>query len=299
MKKERIKGLIAAIVTPMNKDGNVNASAIPPYADYLIKKGVDGVFVCGTTGEGLLMDNEERKKMAEAWMCYADKLKILIHVGSTSYKMSAALAQHAQQIGADAISVMGPCFLQPDRTRELVLFNKEIAKHAPDIPYYYYHIPMTSGVKVDMLDFLKEAKDEIPSLNGIKYTSYNTMEMQECIEYENYSFDILHGHDESLINGLLLGATGGIGTTYNVTAPLYKKLLTFFYEGKLKEAVSIQSEAVKFIQMMQKYGNSVVSIKAILNILGVDCGPCRLPLRNLSKEELMNLENDLNVVEWL
>lgn len=299
MEKTKIKGLIAATVTPMDRYGEINIAAIDAYANYLIKEGVDGVFVCGTTGESLLMDNEERKRVAEAWMRYSDALKILVHVGSTSYKMSAELAQHAQQMGVDAISAMGPCFLQPNRAHELVAFNRLIAEKAPDIPYYYYHIPMTSGVKVDMLDFLKAAKDEIPTLRGIKYTSYDTMSMQECIEFENYSFDILHGHDETLLNGLLLGATGGIGTTYNVTAPIYKKLGAFFEEGKLEEAVSMQSEAVKFIRMMLSYGNSVVSMKAILNILGINCGPCRLPLANLSEQAMGELEKDLKSVAWL
>jgi len=299
MNTTKIKGLIAATVTPMDKNGEINLSPIDSYANYLIDKGVDGVFICGTTGESLLMDSEERKKVAEAWMMYSDKLKILIHIGSTSYKISSDLACHAQQIGARAISAMGPCFLQPENTHELVMFNKIIAGHAPDTPYYYYHIPMTSGVRINMLDFLKEAKTEIPTLAGIKYTSYDTMEMQECIEFEKGTYDILHGHDEIFISGLLLGATGGIGTSYNVTAPLYKKLLSFFYEGKIADAVAIQSEAVKFIRMMQRYGNSIVSIKAILNIIGIDCGPCRLPLSNLSLTEIKAFEKELLNIEWL
>ncbi len=299
MEKIKNKGLIAATVTPMDKHGNVNIPAIVPYAEYLIEEGIDGVFICGSTGESLLLDTDERKQVAEAWMKYAGRLKILVHVGSTSYKIAADLAKHSEEIGVDAISAMGPCFLPPSTVKELLEFNKIIAASAPSTPYYYYHIPTISGVRIDMLDFLTEAKGNIPTLNGIKYTSYNTMEMQECIEFDNKSYDILHGHDETLLNGLLLGATGGIGTTYNITAPLYKRLLENFYKGNMKEAVALQSEAVGFIRVLLKYVNSIVGIKAMLNILGIDCGPCRLPLRNLTKAEMKNLEDELKNFDWL
>lgn len=298
MEKMKIKGLVAATVTPMEKNGDINIAAIDTYAEHLIKLGVTGVFVCGTTGESLFLDTEERKKVAEAWMKFSDRLKILVHVGSTSYRMSSELAVHASHIGADAISAMGPCFLQPNRAEELVQFNKMIAEKAPETPYYYYHIPTTSGVNVDMSEFLKKASSEIPTLNGIKYTSYNSMEMQECINYDGKKFDILHGHDETLITGLMLGATGGIGTSYNVSAPLFNQLLLTFNDGQLQKAVDIQAEANKLIRIMVKYVNAVVGIKAILAIMGVDCGPCRLPLQNLSVSEFKSLENDLKTISW-
>lgn len=299
MEKTKTKGLIAATVTPMEKNGDINVTAIDAYAEHLIKQGVAGVFVCGTTGESLLLDTEERKKVAEAWMKFSDRLKILVHVGSTSYKISSKLADHASCIGADAISAMGPCFLQPNRVEELVQFNKLIAEKAPDIPYYYYHIPTTSGVNIHMPAFLEKAAFEIPTLNGIKYTSYNSMEMQECINYNGKMFDILHGHDETLLTGLVLGATGGIGTSYNVSAPLFNQLLQAFNEGELQKAADIQADANKLIRIMVKYVNAVVGIKAILSVIGIDCGPCRLPLQNLSVSEIKSLENDLKTISWL
>lgn len=299
MEKIKIKGLVAATVTPMKKNGDINVIAIDAYAKHLIKLGVTGVFVCGTTGESLFLDTDERKNVAEAWMKFSDRLKILVHVGSTSYKVASELAVHACQIGADAISAMGPCFLQPNRVEELVEFNKLIAAKAPGIPYYYYHIPTSSGVNVNMPAFLEKAASEIPTLNGIKYTSYNTMEMQECINYGGKMFNILHGHDETLLTGLVLGAAGGIGTSYNVSAPLFNQLLQAFGEGQLQKAVDIQAEANKLIRIMGKYVNVVVSIKAILSVMGIDCGPCRLPLQNLSVSEIKSLENDLKTISWL
>lgn len=299
MEKTKIKGLVAPSVTPMDRHGEINLASVDAYAEFLIKRGVQGVFLCGTTGESLYLDNDERKREAEAWMPYADRLKILVHVGSTSYKMAADLAEHAQRIGAHAISAMGPCFLPPKRAQELVAFNKLIAAKAPGIPYYYYHIPGTSGVNVNMVDFLTLADREIPTLAGIKYTSYNSMEMQECIDFGDRRYDILHGHDETLLTGLVLGATGGIGTSYNLSSPLYNRLIAAFEQGDLEKAVALQAEAVKFIKLMIKYVNSVVSIKAMLNIMGVDCGPVRLPLQSLTADEMKTLEGEMKQFDWL
>ncbi len=296
---EKIHGLVAPTVTPMDSKGDVDLAVLDRYAKFMIDRGVSGVFLCGTTGESLYLDTAERKRVAEAWMPYAGQLDVLVHVGSVSYKEAGELARHAEQIGAHAISAMGPCFLPPKRAEELVAFNKLIAAEAPRTPYYYYHIPGTSGVTVDMAEFLRLASREIPTLNGIKYTSYNTMEMQECIDFENGRYNILHGHDETLLMGLVLGATGGIGTSYNVTAPLFNRLIAAFKAGDMAQAKALQGEANRFIQVMIKYVNSVVSIKAILSIMGIDCGPCRLPLRNLTPAEMKELEADLKTFDWL
>lgn len=295
----RFKGLIAAVVTPMTEEGEVNLLGIDAYAKHLINIGVKGVFVNGTTGEGLLLDTKERIAITEEWMKYSSDLKILVHAGSTSIKVAQVIAEHAEKVGADAISCMGPCYLPPQRTKELVEFNKQIAEKAPNTPYYYYHIPNISGVHVDMVDFLKEGHKVIPNLNGLKYTSCNTMEEQMCVNFMNKKFDILHGHDESLLLGIAMGEEGGIGTSYNVTSLFFNKILSTFKNGNLPYAMELQYEANKFIELLLEYENSIVSIKAILNILGINCGPCRLPLRNLTKSEIDSLEKKLKKFDWI
>lgn len=299
MKATKYEGLYTAVATPMTKQGEINISVIDSYSDFLIKRGVKGVFVCGTTGESLLLETEERKKVAEAWIKYSDTLRILVHVGSTCLKAAGNLARHAQEIGADAISAMGPLFMPPRNVTELVNFNRLIAENAPYTPYYYYHIPSVSNVTVNMVEFLNEGKNRIPTLRGIKYTSYNLMEEQECIHLDNQFFDILHGHDELLLPGLAIGVKGGIGTSFNVTSILFNKILDTFKRGNISEATKLQSEANSFIKVMLKYENSIVSIKAILNIMGINCGPCRLPLRNLDSGEIKSLENELKTFHWI
>lgn len=299
MRLTKFEGLIAAAVTPMTANGEINLKGIDNYSNFLIKRGVKGVFVNGTTGEGLLLDVNERKAIVEKWMKYSTDLKILVHVGSTSIKVARELASHAEELGADAISCMGPSYLPPQGTKELVEFNKQVAARASNTPYYYYHIPILSGVHVSMVDFLGEAHKVIPNLNGLKYTSYNTMEEQMCINFMNKRFDILHGHDESLLLGLTMGEKGGIGTSYNVSSSIFDRILALYKEGDLSGAMELQYEANQFIELLLKYENTIVSIKAILNLLGVDCGPCRLPLRNLNSEEIKSLESDLMEFDWI
>ena len=295
----KIKGLIAAVATPMYENGEVNYQAIDTYAEFLIARGVDGAFVNGTTGEGILMDSDERKKVAERWMKYADRLNILVHVGSTSYKMAADLAAHAEKIGAKAISAMGPCFLQPRNVEELVEFNRLVAEGAPNTPFYYYNIPVTSGVKVGMREFLALAAERIPTFNGIKYTSYDSWEELDCIRFDGGRFDILHGHDEAFLTGLLLGATGGIGTTYNVTSRIYRKIIEAFDAGDVKKAADLQYEANKVVKICCDAYNSVVGIKAMLEILGVPAGSCRLPQPRFPKENYALMEKAMREFDWL
>lgn len=290
---QKITGLNTAVITPMYKNGDVNFDEIDKYAEYLIGKGLNGVFVCGSTGEGLLLTVEERKAILEKWMKYSDRLNILVHVGHTSYKASQALAEHAGKLGVRAISSMGPCFLQPNRVEELVAFNKEFASCAPETPYYYYHIPTRSGVTVSMEQFLTFGKKEIPNLCGLKYTSQNTFEELKCIKLDNGSFDILHGHDETFVLGLQMGAQSGIGTSLNVSAKLFKDLKEAFDAGDMGKAMEIQCKANEIIALMCRH-NAIVGIKALLEVVGINAGPCRLPLRNIGEAGKRQLAEDFS-----
>ena len=215
MEYKHFEGLIAATFTPFYPNGELNLGVIPEYAHRLKEDGVKGVFVCGSSGEGLLMDTEERKAVAEAWMPFADEqFQVIVHVGSTSQKMAKELAAHASYIGATAIGCMGPCCFQPRDAHSLTAFCAEIAAAAPELPFYYYHIPATSGVHIKMNHFLQVAGKVIPTLAGIKYTNNDMMDMMECMNLENGKYDILHGHDETLLAGMTLGANAAIGNYF-------------------------------------------------------------------------------------
>lgn len=292
---EKINGLIAAPYTPYLPNGEVNTKMIPAYANKLINDGVKGVFICGTTGEGMLLTNEERKIVAEEWVKFSSMdFKVIVHVGTTSAKQSKDLARHAQDIGVYATGSMGPVFLQPGRMDELIAFCAEMASGAPDLPFYYYHIPVISGVDFHMPDFIKGANRQIPNFRGIKFTDHNFMAMQQCLKLDEGKWDILHGFDEILLAGLALGVKGAVGSTYNYMAPLYYGIIEDFNNGRMDAARKKQDISVKVVEVLLKYGGALVAGKALMKTQGIDCGPCRLPLKNLDEESFYSLARDFN-----
>ena len=237
MTYESIEGIIAAPFTPMNDKGEINPDAIIDYAQKLKEDGLAGVFVCGTTGEGMSMTLDERKRIAEEWVKYQnDEFKIIVHVGTTSVKQSQELAQHTQQIGAYGSSSMGPMFLKPTTVEPLVDFCSAVASAAPDIPFFYYHIPLISGVDLSMRYYLEIAKMRIPNLAGIKYTSDNLDEMIDCNSIDNGKWNIFNGFDENLLNVLNIGVYSAVGSTYNFMNHLYLSLIKDFKAGNMEAA---------------------------------------------------------------
>ena len=294
---KKIKGLIAAPFTPMKEDGSVNVNVISSYAAKLKNDRLNGVFICGTTGEGMLMGLYERKLVAEQWIAeQTGDFRVIVHVGTTSSKQSNELAKHAQKSGAYALGCMGPLFLKPSRVEELVGFCAEVASGAPDLPFYYYHIPSVSGIDLSMSEFIKQASIGIPSFAGIKFTDNNFMELQQCLNLDDGKWDILHGYDELLLAGLSFGAIGAVGSTYNYMAPLYYGIIDDFENGNIEEARKKQAKSVDIINILIKHGGAIVTGKAIMKTMGVDCGNCRLPLKNLDEVQFKDLIKDLESV---
>ena len=168
---EKIIGLIDAPFTPFYEDGEVNYEPIAAYAAMLAKNGLKGVFINGSSGEGYMLTEEERMKLAERWIEVAPEgFKVIVHVGSTCVKSSRRLAEHAQKIGAWGIGAMAPPFPKVGRVEELVKYCEEIACGAPNLPFYFYHIPAFNGAFLSMVTFLEAVDGRIPNFAGIKYT---------------------------------------------------------------------------------------------------------------------------------
>ena len=190
MNFEKIHGLIDAPFTPFYENGEVNYEPIPAYAALLARNGLKGVFINGSSGEGYMLTEEERMKLAEAWVkAVPADFKVIVHVGSTCVKSSRRLAEHAQAIGAWGIGAMAPPFPKVGRIEELVKYCEEIACGAPELPFYFYHIPAFNGAFLSMLDFLKAVDGRIPNFAGIKYTFESLYEYNRCRRYKDGKFD--------------------------------------------------------------------------------------------------------------
>jgi len=286
---QRLSGLIAAATTAMDKKGEINPAAIPQQAQLLIESGVRGVFACGTTGECHSLSVAERMQVAEGWIAAAkDRLRIVIHVGSNSLPDARALAAHAARIGADAIAAVAPFFFKPDNVDDLVDFCAAIAEGAPNLPFYYYHIPVLTGVNLPMIPFVEQAVRKIPTFTGLKYTHEDLMALHECVRFQEGKLNVLFGRDEILLSALVLGVDGAVGSTYGYAAPVYLRIMDAFEKGDILAARREQAKAVEMIGALTKFGGLRAN-KAVMLLLGVDCGAVRLPLRSMTDLEIRAL----------
>lgn len=296
--KQKLEGLIAAPFTPMTADGALNMSAVKPYADLLAASGVKGVFICGTTGESASLTTDERKAVAEAWVAAAaGRLKVIVHVGSNCSADAIALARHAERSGADAIGAMAPYFFKPQTAAELVAWFTPIA-NSNSLPFYYYNMPAMSGVSVPVAEFLALGGKAMPTLAGVKFTHNNLMEMSQCLMLDGGRYEVLHGYDEILLCGLSLGATAAVGSTYNYAAKVYNRLIEAFRAGDIAAAAALQQYSVKIVEVIIKHGGGVRGGKAIMRLMGVDCGSCRLPLAPFTEAEYTELKAELEAIDF-
>jgi len=293
----RIQGLIAAAYTPMDGQRMVNLSMIKPYANYLYQSGAAGVFINGTTGEWASLTVQERLNIAEEWKRSApEDFKLIVHVGCNSVEDSRIMAGHARQLGVDGIGMISPSFFKPGSVEELVSVCAWVADTAPDLPFYYYNMPSITGVNLPMIDFLKRAEQSIPTLQGIKYTHEDLMDMALCLHYRDQHFDILHGRDEMLLSGLILGVKGAVGSTYNYSAPLFNRLIEAFNAGEHDVARDLQIKACEIIKVLIKYGGGVKGGKYFMKQLGLDLGPLRLPFTSFDTDTELKMKGALQSV---
>jgi N-acetylneuraminate lyase len=290
----KLTGLIAAPFTALNADCSLNLQLIELQASALAENNINGAFICGTTGEGLSLTTNERIHIAEKWISVTPRsLPIIVHVGHQSLNESRTLAVHAERIGAAAYATIAPTFFRVTNLQQLVDYCAQVAEAAPNLPFYYYHMPAMTGADYSMHDFLKVASRRIPNLAGIKFTHENLIDYTRCLNFEEGRFNILFGRDEILLAALAMGATGAVGSTYNYMPSIYHRMIEAFHAGDVENARRFQFMAIQVIAVMSRHGGLPAG-KAMMKMIGIDCGPVRSPLQNLSSEALESLTRELD-----
>jgi N-acetylneuraminate lyase len=300
-----IEGIVPAVFTPMQPDGSLNLGRVPAIVEFLIQEKVSALYVCGSTGEGPSLTSEERRLVAEAYIrAAADRLPVIVQIGHNSLKQARALAAHAQQIGAAAISAVPPSYFKIYSLDQLICCLEEIADGAPELPFYYYHIPRLTDAEIDLVEFLRIGSDRLPTLNGVKYSNFKIFELQACTALEEGRFNMLFGSDEMLLSGLVGGAQGAVGSTYNFAASLHRSIFAAYRRGDIVKAQHLQGQSVEMIQPLNRFGSptsNLPAFKALMQIIGLDCGPIRLPHITLSAEQSENLRSAMEAIgffEW-
>ena len=296
---EKIKGLIDAPFTPMKVNGDVNYDIVPSYARMLAANGLVGAFINGSSGEGYMLTVEERKRLAEAWMASAPQgFKVIVHVGSCCLRDSVELASHAASIRAWGIGSMAPPFPKVGRIEELVKYCETIAAAAPELPFYYYHIPAFNGAFLPMLDFLKAVDGRIRNFAGIKYTFESLYEYNQCMHYKDGKFDMLHGQDETQLSALVMGgAAGCICGTTNYNGREHVLIHKCWEAGDIEGARKHQDFSQEVINIICRYsGGNIVAGKRIMKLIGLDLGPNRVPFRNMTDAEEAEMKGLLDAI---
>lgn len=298
--KNHLQGLIAAPFTPYGLNGELNLLLIPDYYKFLKSNGVTGAFICGSTGEGVSLTLAEKKAVAEAWASCSnddDDFKVMMFLGGTCIADCIDLAKHAQQIGLYAVSFTGPFYFKPANAEMLSRSCKAVAEQVPDIPFYYYHIPVLTGVNIAMYDLLNAIDGQIPNFAGIKYTHEDFMDFQSCMSFQNGKYDMMWGRDENMLSALALGNKASVGSTFNYIAPLYHALIDAFNSNDLKKAGELQQRSIDFIRLLGKYGGISVG-KAYMKLAGIDCGEFRLPVKNMSSQDFETFKLDVEALDF-
>jgi N-acetylneuraminate lyase len=272
-----IKGVIPALVTCFDENGEYDEGRQRKVTSYLIGRGVHALYLTGSTGEGFLLTPEERKKVVEDVI---DEVKgrvpVIVHVGAIGTKISIDLARQAEKAGADAVSSVPPFYW---KFSEDQMFNyyRDISGSV-DIPMVVYNIILAGAVG---FDFIKRLAS-IERVQGVKYTLTSQFEIMRIKEEIGRDFVVYSGADEMAFAGLGFGADGIIGSFYNLIPEPFLDIYKAMLAGDLNTAREKQRIANAIIMYTLDRGFQV-GIKAGMQWMGVDGGWCREPFGRFDK----------------
>ncbi len=293
----KYQGIIPAFYACYDENGEVDEGRVEQLTDYMIRKGVKGVYVGGSSGECIYQSVDDRKRTLERVVkSGAGKLTIIAHVACNNTADSRELAAHAQSLGVDAIAAIPPIYFHlPEHA--IAQYWNDISDAAPDTDFIIYNIPQLAGVALGMSLYHEMLKN--PRVIGVKNSSMPVQDIQMFKAEGGEGFAVLNGPDEQLVAGLAIGADGGIGGTYGVMPELYLKIMELVKAGKLEEARKVQYAANEVIYAMCAcHGNLYGVIKEILKIReGIDIGGVRKPLPSLVSDDMEQVKKCADMID--
>lgn len=295
MTLEKYQGIIPAFYACYDEDGNISESRTKALCDYLLEKGVQGVYVGGSSGECIYQNLEERKDV----LTYVannlkGKMTLIAHVGAPSTRDSIELAKHAADLGYDALSAIPPIYFKlPDRA--VCKYWSDIMEATP-LDFIIYNIPQTTGYTLTPALFAELLKNE--KVIGIKNSSMPTMDIERFKRVGGKDVVIFNGPDEQFVAGRLMGASAGIGGTYASMPELFLKANELVASGKFEEAGKLQSDINEIIiAMCSQEGSMYAVIKEILNRRGVNIGSVRGPLLGITAKDAANIDGIVKMID--
>ncbi len=270
----KFKHVTVALNTPFAKDGSVDTETVKAVSRYFRDKGVKQMYVCGSTGEGFLLDTEERKLVAETVVNeVGNDMNIIVHVGCADTRHSCQLAAHAEKIGAHATSAV-PCVYYRLGEESVYRHWTEITK-AADLPFFIYNIPQLTGFNLSMNLFNRMLENE--RVAGVKCSSDPAQDILRFKQAGGKDFIVFNGPDEQYVAGRILGADAGIGGTYGAMPELYLKIDELIARNEWEKAAQVQNLVTPLIYRLCSFPSMHGAVKGIISLDGCPMGDPRLP----------------------
>jgi len=276
-----IEGVFSALVTPLD-DERLNERVLRKLVEFHLGNGLAGFFLCGSTGQGILLSVAERRRVAEVVVEQnRGRGIVIVHAGAPSTRDVADLARHAEQLGADAVASLPPFYFKVDRAA-IIEHYRTIAQ-ATSLPLLMYHIPNLTQVRVTT-DLVRELLG-VGNFVGMKYTDYDLYHMQNLIKASPRPLIILSGAEEMFFPALTMGAQGSIGTAQNCLPWAFAEIFRAYRAGDYGRGRRLQELANNVIALLDSCPPGLATTHDALALLGFPCGSLRQPLRDLTERE--------------
>lgn len=277
-----MKGVWPAMITPMKPDGTPNIIELEKLTELFIHQQLDGLYVLGSTGQGFLLNESDRKKVTEVVASVNNgRIPVIVQVGSLTTQESVRLAKHAARQQISGISSVGPIYYGPsDGSSAMALEHYKAIASATDLPFFPYQLG--ENVFSESIDGFVRKLMALPNMTGMKLTTNNLLEISDIANYSNGKLILFSGADELMCHASLCGTSGAIGTTYNLWGPECQRVRAEFLNGDV-------SLAIKFMLTFQKVISKIKSniwtfFRQAMKIrYNIDIGPTVAPLGNTNQ----------------
>ena len=289
---KKLYGVITAMTTPFTADGKVDTAALEEQTEYLIEKGIQCLYPCGTTGEMYLMSAEERELVAETVVKKAaGRVTVFIHVGAMTVDETIRLAQHAHKIGADGVGVVTPSYFTVN-DRAMVEYYKTVCAPLPDdFPVYVYVIPQLAHNDISAAT-MEQIAAACKNVVGVKYSFADMRRINEYLQVRNGNFSVVPGADDLFLPALVCGCDGVVSGCSGPFPEAFVAVYKAFQSGDLEGARKAQVAATELVKLMQ-FGGDMSIFKNILTFRGVTGGHMRKPLLDLTDEQVAQLKQQV------
>ena len=280
----KFQGVYPSVLTPIDAAGEPLPGALRKMVRYIIDRGMDGLYVAGSTSEAFAMPTEMRRRILEIVAEEAaGQVPTVAHVGYVSTQETIELARYAESLRYDAISLVPPYYYK-FTTRDLSRHVQAVGASV-GIPVILYNIPDATGVRIDAAVMREVLGYDFVA--GLKHTSQDLFLLERLkSDFPDKSFFM--GSDQALAAGLAMGADGGIGSTYTVLAPRIMEIYRCMKDGRVQDALAHQRAVNDVIECLLEVG-VFQGLKILLDDLGLEGGVCRAPFTMPSMEEVTPL----------